>query len=195
QGVDIRNRLEGRGDDVCDLGKLLVAETTGGERRGTDAHARRGQRRARVERHGVAVHRDADRVQDVFRILAVNGGAPQVDQHEVHVGAAGEQVDAGRLRVGRGKPLGKDLCAADGALLTIFELRLRRELERRGLGGDHVHERTALLAGEDVGVDLLVDVEVVRQDEAGARPADRLVHGGRGDVRVRHRGGVQARSY
>ena len=36
---------------------------------------------------------------------------------------------------------------------------------------------------------------LVGEDEAGARAADRLVHGGGDDVRVRHRGRVQARGH
>ena len=185
--------MQGVGDDVGDLGELGVAEAAGGERRGADPHARRHHRRPRVVRHGVLVHRDADLVQPVLGLLARHLGGAQVDEHEVHVGAAGEHVDARRLRVGCGEALGQDGGAALGALLPVLELRRRRQLERRRLGGDHVHERAALLTGEDVRVDLLREVGVVGQDEARARPADRLVHGRRGDVRVRHGARVQAR--
>ena len=54
----------------------------------------RDHRRARVERHRVAVDGDADVVQAVLGLLAVELGVAQVDEHEVHVGAAGEDVDA-----------------------------------------------------------------------------------------------------
>ena len=121
-----RPGLSAVGDDVGDLGELGVAEAAGGERRRADAHARGDHRRARVERHGVAVHRDADLVQAVLGLLAVDRRVAQVDEHEVHVGAAGEHVDAGRRRVVGGEALGEDLRAADGALLAVLELAARR---------------------------------------------------------------------
>ena len=62
--------------------------------RRADAQAARDHRRARVERHGVAVDGDADLVQAVLGLLAVELGLAQVDEHEVHVGAAGQHVDA-----------------------------------------------------------------------------------------------------
>ena len=63
--------------------------------------------------------------------------------------------------VGGGESLGEDLRAADGALLAVVELRLGGELERRRLGRDDVHERSALLAGEHVRVELLRELGVV----------------------------------
>src|SRR6188768_625841 len=42
---DIRSRLEGRGDDVGDLGELLVAESARRQRCRADAHAGGGHRR------------------------------------------------------------------------------------------------------------------------------------------------------
>ena len=131
-------------------------------------------------------------MQDVFGVLTVDRRVAQVDEHQVHVSAAGEHVDARRLRVGSGEPLGEDLRAAHRALLAFLELGLRGELERGRLGGDHVHERSALLTGEDVGVELLLGLEVVGEDEARARTTDRLVHGGAGDIREGHRARVQA---
>ena len=69
--------------------------------------------------------------------------------------------------------------------------------ERHGLGGDDVHQRAALLAGEDRAVDLLRELLVVGQDHPAARAAERLVDRGRGHVRVLDRvrvlaGGDQA---
>src|SRR5690606_9097730 len=51
---------------------------------------------------------------------------------------------------------------------------------------------TALLAGEDGGVELLGELLVGGQDHATARAAEGLVRGGGDHVRVRHRVGVQA---
>src|SRR6185312_11357079 len=80
QDVDVRSGLERRGDDVRDLRELLVAESAGRERRGPDAHARRGHRRSRVERNRVAVHGDADGVQDVLGVLPVDRRVSKVDE-------------------------------------------------------------------------------------------------------------------
>ena len=79
-----------------------------------DAQARRDHRRARVVRHRVAVHRDVDLVQEVLGLLAVDLGVAQVDEHEVHVGAAGADGDAGILHVLLREPLGDDVRAARG---------------------------------------------------------------------------------
>src|SRR5690606_35675156 len=51
QGVDIRVRQQGGCDDIRHLGELLVAETAGRKRRGSDAHTGGHHRRARVVRH------------------------------------------------------------------------------------------------------------------------------------------------
>ena len=90
-------------------------------------------RRPRVERDGVAVDRDADLVQPVLGLLAVELGVAQVDEHEVHVGAAGEDVDAVAGAEQRG---GDGLGAVDRALLALAELLGRGDPERDGLGGD-----------------------------------------------------------
>ena len=74
-----------------------------------------------------------------------------------------------------------------------FELGLERLAERDRLAGDDVHERAALRTGEHRGVDLLEELLGVRQDEAAARAAQRLVAGRRRDVGVRHGAGMRAR--
>ncbi len=65
------------------------------------------------------------------------------------------------------------------------ELGAQRLGQRDGLGGDDVHERAALLAGEDGLVDGRGQV-LRADDQAGARAAQSLVRGGGGDVRMRH---------
>ncbi len=169
-----------------------VAEAPGGQRRRADPQTRRHHRRTRVVGHRVAVHRDARLVQQVLGLLAVDRSVTQVDQHEVHVGAARAHADPGSLDVVGHQPLGQDLRPAHRALLTVAELLAHRDLERHGLRRDDVHQRAALLPGEHRGVDLLGQVRVVRQDEPGPRSADGLVHRGRHDVRVRHGRGVHA---
>ncbi len=178
-----------------DLGELVGAETAGGERRRADAHARRHHRRAGVEGHGVAVHRDAHLVEEVLGLLAVDRRVAQVHEHEVHVGAAGDDVDARLDGVGRGEALGDDARALEHALLPLLELLAGSDLERDGLGGDDVHERPALLPGEHRRVELLREFHVARHDEARAGATEGLVDG-RGDhVGVGHGAGVQARGH
>ena len=99
-------------------------------------------------------------VQRVLCLLAVELRVAEVGEHEVHVGAAREDVDARGLRdVIAVSTLGDKLRAREGALLALLELVRGRELERGRLRGDHVHERAALLAGEHGGVELLVQLE------------------------------------
>ena len=74
-----------------------------------------------------------------------------------------------------------------------LELRLQRLAEGHGLGGDDVHQRAALQAGEDRRVDLLGDVLVVGEDHAAARAAQGLVRGGGDDMGVRERARMQRR--
>ena len=68
-----------------------------------------------------------------------------------------------------------------------LEVGLQRFAEGHRLAGDDMHQRTALQAGEDRRIDLLGDVRVVRQDEAAARAAQRLVRRRGDDMRVRER--------
>ena len=116
----------------------------------------------------------------------------QVDEHEVHVGAAGQHVQA------RAPPLvGQQLRrqrprAGDGASLALAEQLAFGDLQRHGLAGDHVLQRAALLAREDGRVDLL-GVLLLAEDHPGARPAERLVGRSRDHVCAElDRVGVQA---
>ena len=98
--------------------EVVGLQAAGGERRRADAQAGGDHRRARVERDGVAVDGDPDLVQPVLGLLAVELGLAQVDEHQVHVGAAGEHVDA---VPGAEQLLGDRLGAVDGALLALAE--------------------------------------------------------------------------
>ena len=86
--------------------------------------------------------------------------------------------------------VGDRLGAGDRAPLALAEGLGLGDPERDRLAGDHVHQRAALLAGEDGRVDLL-GVLLLAEDHAAARAAERLVDRRRDDVRVRHRARVQ----
>ena len=98
----------------------------------------------------------------------------QVNQHQVVVRAAGNQLHAAGRQLGlQGLGVLDDLAG-----VLALELRLQRLAEADGLGGDDVLQRAALRAGEDGGVDALDQLLVVGQNQAAAWGRQRLVGGG-----------------
>ena len=77
-------------------------------------------------------------------------------------------------------------------LLQAPELLAGGDAQADRLGGDHVHERPTLHAGEHGAVDGL-GVLGATHDEAGARARERLVRGARDHIAVRDRVGMHAR--
>ena len=65
-------------------------------------------------------------------------------------------------------------------------------MEADGLGGDDVHQRSALHAGEDDFVDRAQRTRLLGQNQAGAGAAQRLVRGGGDDLGVGHRRRMRA---
>ena len=121
-----------------------VAEPARRQRRGADPQARGVHRRALVEGDRVAVDGDPDLLEPLLGVLAVEALDGDVDEHEVDVGAAGEHVDpAGDQLLGEGPGVGDRLPLARAELLG------RGDPQRHRLGGDDVHQRAALAAGED----------------------------------------------
>ncbi len=102
----------------------------------------------------------------------------QIDEHEVVVGAAADEAVAVMDELG-GEGLGVD----DDLALVLLEAGLQRLVEADGLCGDDVHERAALDAGEDLGVDGLC-VLLAADDDAAARAAQALVRGGGDEIGV-----------
>ncbi len=100
--------------------------------RRADAQARGDARGARVEGTAFAVHGDAHGVQEVFGLLAVEVGVAQVDEHEVHVGASGEDGDACLGDVGAVRRSAMILAPAQHAVLTLGELLGGGDLEGDG---------------------------------------------------------------
>ena len=124
---------------------------------------------------------------------------PEIDQHQVVVGPAGDDVVPVRLPGARRGP-GR---SGSPASPYVFEGGLERFLEGNRLAGDHVHERPALDAGDDHRVEQLGHllraarfrrdqaervVEVLpHEDQPAARPAQGLVRRGGDDVAVGER--------
>ena len=130
-------------------------------------------------------------MQQILCLLAIQLGISQVSQDQVHVGAAGEHVHASRLSILRGKALRQNASTLQGALLALLKLLGRGNLHGNGLRSDYVHQRSALLPWEDVGIDLL-GILLLGQNHAGAWATQGFVHGGGHDISVRHRARVQA---
>ena len=113
----------------------------------------------RVVRDGVFVDGDMDLVQPVLQLACRSDAmAAEVGQHQVVVRAAGDEVEARAA---------SDRRPAPAAFLTTFcgvdlEFRLHGFLQADGLGGDDVHQRAALRAGEDGAVELLGQLLVGR---------------------------------
>ena len=122
-----------------------------------------------------------------FGHLAGEPLGPQIDQHQMRVGAAGDDVEAADF-----KRLGQRLGVFDDVLGVSAERRPQRLAEGDRLGGDDVHQRAALHAGEHRRVDLLRELLVVGQDHAAARAAQRLVRGRGHDMGMRERDRMRA---
>ena len=153
------------GDPAGDGDHLLFLHAAGGDGGSADADAARFERGGGVERDAVLVHGDAGLVERFLGDLAVEALRAEVDEHEVVVGAAGDDAEpvAGE-RGGERRGVGDDLP------LILVEPRLERFVEADRLGGDDVHERAALDAGKDHGIDLLREL-LPAQDDAAARAA------------------------
>ena len=127
-----------------------------------------------------------------FGVLAGDALADHVDQHQVVFGAARDDPVAALH-----DDLRHRLCVPDDLLLVGLEAGLERLLERDRLGRDHVHERTALQAREHDALQLLDQFlrRALREHDAAARSAQRLVRGRGDDVRMRQRARVDARGH
>ncbi len=81
---------------------------------------------------------------------------PEIDQHQMRIGAARDDREPAF-----DQRLGERLGVRDDRLRIVLELRLQRLAEGHRLGGDDMHQRPALQAGEDGAVDLLADLLVI----------------------------------
>ncbi len=108
------------------------------------------ERRLRVVGDRVLVDGDVRPAEQLLRRLARQVLGPQVDQHQVGVGAAGDDREAAF-----DQGLGERLGVGDHLLRVALEVGRQRLAEGDRLGGDDVLERPALRAGEDRLVDRL----------------------------------------
>ena len=82
------------GNQVADLAELGNAEAAAGAGRSAEPHAGRHRRFLRIERDAVLVAGDVGAAERGFRHLSGQPLRPQVDQHEMGVGPAGNDVEA-----------------------------------------------------------------------------------------------------
>ncbi len=121
------------------------------------------------------------RSSDFLRFFAVQVFRAKINQHEVVVGAAGNDAIT-VLAEPRGERFG-----VDHYLPLIFaKLRLERFMKANGFGSDDVHQWAALDARENGRIDLFGEFLFAHND-AAARPAQTLMCSGGDKMCVRDR--------
>ena len=138
------------GDAVRNDFHLGFAHAPGGDSRSTQTDAGSHEGAAGLAGDGVLVGGDVDAVEAGFQLLAGAFLVPQVEEHQVVVGAAGHQLDTASLQFS-----GHGLCVLHDLAGVVLELGLECLAKADGLGRDDVLQRAALGAGEDGGVDAL----------------------------------------
>ena len=169
-------------DQVADLHKLGGAEATCRTGRRTETDTGRHHRRCRVEWHAVLVAGDAGILERYLGDVAGQALRAQIDQDKMRVCTAGNDIDATPDQC-----LAKNPGIRHDKLDIGPEFRTERLTEAGRLAGDGMDQRTTLKAREDRRVDLLSKCLVIRQDDAAAPGAQRLVRRRGDDMRMRHR--------
>ncbi len=121
-------------DHFSDLDHLRFLHTPCGDRRCPDTYTGRHERLLRIEGNGVFVDGHSSAIKCLLYRLAGNAGPDERNQHEVRVGATGDNVVATQLEALRHcLGVGHDL------LLIRFEFGLKRFLEGHRLRSNHMH--------------------------------------------------------
>jgi hypothetical protein len=134
------------------------------------------------------LHGDMRPAERLFGVVPLYPLGPQIDQQQMAVGAARDQVEPA---FGQRRP--HRLGVGDHLLLIGAEFGPQRLAEGDRLGRDHMHQGPALDAGKDRRVELLRQRLVIGQDHPAARAAQRLVGGRGGHIDMREGRGVDAR--
>jgi hypothetical protein len=180
--VSCRRVADGQRDERGHARHLRNCHALRRHRWRADPNAGRDARRLGVVRNGVLVQHDACGVAPLLGLSAGDAELAQVDQREVGVGPATDGAHA----LGH-QPLGECLGVAHHRC-GVGGVGGRGGLgQRHRLGGDGVHQRTALHHREDRLVDGL-RVLGTAKDHAAARAAEHLVRGEGDDVGVGHGG-------
>ena len=174
--------LERPEDPLGDPLHLVAAHAAGRERRRAEADARGIHWLPLVVGNHVLVAGDSAAVERLLGDLAADAQRRDVHQHQVVVGAAADEPHAAG-----GERLGKHLRVRHDLLRIRLELGPQGLAEGHRLAGDHMHQGTALLAGEHRPIEIL-GVGLAAHRDPAARAAERFV--GRAGHEVGHGHGV-----
>src|SRR5580704_2903735 len=183
----VGDTVEHVGDQVTDLAEFGRAEAARRPGRRAEPNPRGDRVFLGVTWNAVLVDGDAGAIEHLLGRHAGRLLGPQIDQHDVAVGAARDDFQAAFA-----ERRGQRARIVDDVLSIDLEVGPERLAEGDGLGGDDVHQRPALQAGEHRRVDLLADLGVGRQHHAAARAAQGLVGRRRHDMGMRQWGGIDA---
>ena len=172
-------------DAVCNAVRdhlhLGCTHAAGGDSRGAQTHARGHKGAAGLAGDGVLVGGNVHAIQTLLQVLAGALFVPQVNEHQVVVGAAGHQLDPALLQ-GRSQRL----CIFYDLAGVFLELRLQCLAKADSFCCNHMLQRAALRAGEHCRVDALGNDGVVGQNQAAAGSAQGLVGGSGHHVGIGH---------
>ena len=174
-----------KSDEVTDERHVVFLEASGGSGGRTYADTAGNEGTLGIVGNGVLVDGDINFVKALFEFLAGDVHGTEVNEEEVVVRTAGNEVEAFCE-----KSLFKRFRVLYDLFLISLEFGLESFAEANRLCGDGVHERTALCAGEDCLVDLLCEF-FSAEDHTAARTAEGLVSGGGNDVSVGNGVGVK----
>ena len=186
-GALLRQHVEHFRDQVADMTKFGNAEAARGAGRRAEPDTGGDRRFFRVERDAVLVAGDVGAPERRFRHLARQPLGPQVNQHEMGIRTAGDDIEPARFQRFRQR-----LGILDDILRVELEGGTQRFTEGHRLGGDDMHQGSALQTREHSRVELLGQSFVVGEDNPAARTAQRLMRGGRHHMRMRKRAGMGA---
>lgn len=175
------------GDPVRDADGVLDRAAARGHGGGSDADAGGDEGRTLLVGDGVLVHGDPGTTEHPFGILAGQLATREVEQHQVVVGAAGDE-DEPPLH----QPTGHGVGVVEHRLRVDAEGGHIGLAERHRLASDDVHERTALTAREHGGVVRLRSIVPTGEADATARTTEGLVRGAGHVVARVERAGVEA---
>ena len=143
----------------------------------------------RIVGHRILVDSDVGAAQRGVSGLAGQAPGDQINQKQMVVGAAGHN---GVAAFDEGP--GHDPGIGDHLFLVVHELRLQRLQQGHRFGGDDVHQRPTLGAGEHQGVEFLFEVGIgAGQNQTAAWAAQGFMGGGGHHIGDRDRIGINAR--
>src|SRR6185437_4737335 len=166
---------------------FFFAHAASGERGRAHANAAGLHGRIDIERDGVFIDGDTGLSESFFGLAAEHAFDEDIDQHQVSVGAAGNDA----IAFGH-EGFGERLGVGDDLFCVVFKFGLKRFFEGDGLARDDVNERAALLAWKHAAIDAGSEI-LLAEDQSGARAAQGFMRGGGDDVRVRYWRGMHAR--